>query len=387
MSELFNKRMNMLLQSGSLGGKLLEDSDILDDRNFSNDSNFKVGMLYDWDMNELEEVEFKFEKIKTWTADGSAVEYMIRFRPNYNPEYKFKDSYYRNDGKERFGFYIDILDVPKNKKEKWLIMGKDDRVAFDRYNAYKCDWCFEWVNNNIYYNCIGCIRDAKDGSMNNPTNDGLNGTLVNDEISIIMPSNKNVANIILGTRFMIGDSIYRPQVYEVVKVQDTTPIGTTQLFLKQRLYNSHTDFCGIVNEMNNYKFCFDLPISDLPSEYGGKYHMICNCIKSKDFIIENSSDVSWKLYCEAKYIYINGQSVIVKAIPSKETTNPCAWHIFVDDKEYGVNSLADYFDIKYDDTTLSIKAINKIMEKYIVKIAVCDEFNNYYDSVEMEVRL
>ena len=106
MSELFNKRMNMLLQSGSLGGKLLEDSDILDDRNFSNDSNFKVGMLYDWDMNELEEVEFKFEKIKTWTADGSAVEYMIRFRPNYNPEYKFKDSYYRNDGKERFGFYI-----------------------------------------------------------------------------------------------------------------------------------------------------------------------------------------------------------------------------------------------------------------------------------------
>ena len=57
MSELFNKRMNMLLQSGSLGGKLLEDSDILDDRNFSNDSNFKVGMLYDWDMNELEEVE------------------------------------------------------------------------------------------------------------------------------------------------------------------------------------------------------------------------------------------------------------------------------------------------------------------------------------------
>ena len=66
MSELFNKRMNMLLQSGSLGGKLLEDSDILDDRNFSNDSNFKVGMLYDWDMNELEEVEFKFEKIKTY---------------------------------------------------------------------------------------------------------------------------------------------------------------------------------------------------------------------------------------------------------------------------------------------------------------------------------
>ena len=56
--------MNVILNSGSLGGKLLEDSDIIDDRNFSTDPNYKKGMLYDWDMNELEEVEFKFEKTK-----------------------------------------------------------------------------------------------------------------------------------------------------------------------------------------------------------------------------------------------------------------------------------------------------------------------------------
>ena len=30
MSDLFNKRMNVILNSGSLGGKLLEDSDIID---------------------------------------------------------------------------------------------------------------------------------------------------------------------------------------------------------------------------------------------------------------------------------------------------------------------------------------------------------------------
>ena len=66
MSDLFNKRMNVILNSGSLGGKLLEDSDIIDDRNFSTDPNYKKGMLYDWDMNELEEVEFKFEKTKSW---------------------------------------------------------------------------------------------------------------------------------------------------------------------------------------------------------------------------------------------------------------------------------------------------------------------------------
>lgn len=387
MSDLFNKRMNVILNSGSLGGKLLEDSDIIDDRNFSTDPNYKKGMLYDWDMNELEEVEFKFEKTKSWSAGNTSVEYMIRFKPNYNPEHKFKDLYYKNDGRERFGFYIDIFDVPKNKYEKWLIIGKDDRVGFDRYNAFKCDWCFEWINNGKYHNCLGCIRDAKDGSMNNPTDDGLGGTLLNDEISIIVPTNKNVASIMFGTRFMIGDSIYRPQVYEAVKILDTSPIGTTEIFLKQRLYNSHTDVYGIINNMTNYDFCFDLPIDDLPSDFGGKYHMICDCVKSKDFTIESPADISWKLYCNAKYLYVNGQTVNIKAVPSSETTNSCAWHVFIDGQEYGVNTLTDYFDIKFDDKNLYIKAINKIMEKYVVKVAVYDKFNNYYDSVEMEVRL
>lgn len=387
MSDLFNKRMNVLLKDGSLGGKLLSDSDVLDDRNFSNDVNYKKGMLYDWNMNELEEVEFKFEKTKTWSAGNTAVEYMIRFRPNYNPEYKFKDLYYKNDGRERFGFYIDVLDVPKNKCDKWLIVGKDDRVAFDRYNAFKCDWCFEWVDDKIYHNCLGCIRDAKDGSMNNPTNDGLGGTIVNDEISIIVPTNENVAKIKLGTRFMIGDSIYRPQVYEAVKILDTAPLGTTAIYMKQRLYNEHTDAYGIINDMNNVDFCFNLPIDDLPEDFGGKYHMICDCVNSKSFIEEAPETISWKLFCDAKYLYVNGQTVTIKAIPSKETTTPCAWHVFIDDEEYGIKTLTEYFDIQYDDTTLSIKAINKVMEKYIVKVAIWDEHNNYYDSVEMEVRL
>jgi len=386
MSDLFSKRMDMLLKSGSLGGKLLEDSDIIDDRNFTSDTNYKKGMLYDWDMNELEEVEFKFEKTKTWSAGNTAVEYMIRFRPNYNPEYKFKDLYYKKDGRERFGFYIDVLDVPKKQYEKWLIMGKDDRVAFDRYNAFKCDWCFEWVDGKNYHNCLGCVRDAKDGSMNNPTNDGLGGTLVNDEISIIVPTNENVAKIKLGTRFMIGDSAYRPQVYEAAKILDTAPLGTTEVFMKQRLFNEHTDVYGIINDMKNVDFCFNLPIDDLPANYGGNYHMICDCVSSKSFVEETPENIAWKISCDAKYLYVNGQAVIVKAIPSKETTRPCAWHVFIDGKEYGIKSLTDYFDIHYDDTTLSIKAINKVMEKYIVKVAIWDEYNNYYDSVEMEVR-
>lgn len=387
MDDLFNKRMSIIMKGGSLGAKLVEDSNIIENKTFSNDVNFRKGMLYDWNMNELEEVDFKFEKVKTYTSEGKEVEYMIHFKPNFNPEFKYKDLYYKNDGKERFGFYIDVLDVSKNKKEKWLIVGKDDRVAFDRYNAFKCNWYFEWISDGKYYNCLGCVRDKSDLSAK-LINDSLGGTSIDGDLSMILPSNQIVNTISYGTRFMICDNLENPQVYEVIKLKDTSPLGTTKAYLKQCMYNSHTDVCGVINTFDNYEFCFDLPIDDLPSEFGGQYHMICNCIKSKGLPQESAPvDVDWKLKSEDKYIYVHGQPVIIEAIPSEYVMVPCEWHIFIDGIEYQIVELNDYFDISIDDNFMKIKAINKIMAKYIVKVAIYDELETYYDYIEMEVRI
>lgn len=386
MNELFKKRMSTVLQHGSLGAKLVEDSNVLEDKFFDTDRNFQKGMLYDWNMNQLEEVEFKFEKVKTYAAEGLSVEYMIHFRPNYNPESKYKSLYYKQDGRERLGFYIDVYDRSKKIYEKWMIIGKDDRVSFDRYNALKCDWCFEWISDGKYYNAIGCIRSAQDGSVNNLTKDALGGTSVNDELSIFLPSTPNVSTITLGTRFIISDNITNPWVYEAIQVKDTTPLGTTKIYLKQALYNPHTDVCGIVNNMTGTTFYFDLPLDDLPDGYGGQYHMICDCIKSKGLPVEVPTDVSWKLSSVSKYLYVNGQSVVVKANASEDTNDECEWHILVDNQEYDVRRLSNYFDIVVSGNTLSIKAINKVMVNHIVKIAIYDSTESYYDSVEMEVK-
>lgn len=387
MDDLFNKRMSLAMKGGSLGAKLVDDSNIIENKTFSNDVNFRKGMLYDWNMNELEEVDFKFEKVKTYTAEGKYVEYMIHFKPNFNPEHKYKNLYHKDDGKERLGFYIDVLDTSKNKFEKWLIVGKDDRVAFDRYNAFKCNWYFEWISNNQYYKCLGCVRDKSDVSAK-LINNSLGGTSIDGDLSIIVPSGIITGTIELGTKFMITDNLDNPQVYEVIKLNDTSPLGTTKAYLKQCLYNSHTDVCGIINELENYEFCFDLPIDDLPYEFGGKYHMICNCIKSKGLPqLTPPEDVDWKLISNDKYIYINGQPVVVEAISSQEYIDDCEWHIFIDGIEYQIVELNDYFDITIDNNTLTIKAINKVMAKYIVKIAIYDDFKYYYDYVEMEVRI
>lgn len=388
MNDIFEKRMDLATIDGSLGNRLVEDTNIIENITFSNDQNYKKGMLYDWNMNELEEVEFKFEKKKNYSAEGLSVEYLIHFRPDYNPEFKFKDRYYKKDGRERVGFYIDVLDRSKNVKEKWLIVGKDDRVAFDRYNALKCDWCFEWISNGKYYNTLGCVRSAQDGSVNNLTNDTLGGTSVNDELSIFLPSNKNVSTITLGTRFIISDNINNPWVYKTIRVKDTTPLGTTKVYLKQTLFNTHVDFAGVVNDCPEHDFYFDIPLDDLPNDFGGKYHAICDCIKSKGLpIIEQTEKLDWKLESDNKYLYINGSEVEIEAIPTKETDTNVEWHFNIDNNEYLIKDLKDYFDINIYDNTLSIKAINKLMAKYIISVSIHDQENNYFDSVELEVRL
>lgn len=388
MDDLFSRRMSVVMKNGSLGSKLVEDSNIIENKLFGTDANFRTGKLYDWDMNELDVVDFKFEKVKTYSAEKLSVEYMVHFRPNYHPELKFKDKYYKNDGKERLGFYIDVYDSSKDIVEKWLIVGKDDRVAFDRYNALKCDWCFEWVGDGKYYNSLGCIRSAQDGSVNNLNSDDLGGTSVNDELSIFLPSNYDSTTIKLGTRFIISDNITNPWVYEVIRIKDTSPLGTTKVYLKQALFNPHTDVCGIVNDIVENEYCFELPLKDLPSEYGGEYHMICDCIKSKGLpSVSIDDEIEWKLDCKDKFIYVNGQTVVVKALCSDYTTSTCKWHVLVDNVEYAIGDLEEYFNITIEDNVFTIKAINKNMAKYIVKIAIYDKKQTYYDSVEMEVRL
>lgn len=387
--DLFKKRMEQATMNGSLGNKMVEDTNIIEDLTFMNDQNYRRGKIYDWDMNELEEVDFKFEKIKKYSAEGLSVEYYIRFRPNYNPEKKFKDRYYRNDGKERVGFYVDVYDQSKDIYEKWIIVGKDDRVAFDRYNVLKCDWCFEWVNDGKYYNALGCVRSAQDGSVNNLNSDDLGGSSVNDELSIFLPSSYNVSTITLGTRFIISDNLNNPWVYKTIRVKDTTPIGTTKVYFKQALFNPHTDYVGLITQ-DSKDFIFDVPIDDLPDGFGGKYHMICNCLKGKGLpsaIITDEYTEDWKLNYEGNNcLYVNGQPTYIKAYSDNPIGN-CNWNIYIDNELYYFEQLDEYFDIYIEDNVMSIKVINKLMVGYVVTIAVHDSSKIYYDSIDFEVKL
>jgi hypothetical protein len=384
--DLFKKRMNMSTKENTLGLKLADDSATFEDITFTNNRNVRKGNIYDWDLNKLESVYFRHEKVKTHTAEGKEVEYYIHFKPSYNPEHIFRDEYFIKDGRERIGFYVDVYDWERDTNDKWLIVGKDERLTADRYNAFKCNWEFEWVQDGIYHTALGVLRTASDTSFSNVTTDSLGGSSVKGEIAMFLPTNEEVSKIQLGQCFMVNDSIFRPQVYEVVKIKDTIPFGVTKFYLKEKLFNQHKDFCGIVNEAKNVQFVFPTPISDLQYIPNGSYHRICNCIKESTFDYEKPLRGKAGLICDTKKIYVLGQSVVIE-VKSDENANDYSWDISIDGENYDIEELINdkLFEINVNEDKMTIRCINKDLIGYEVIISISDDEETYYDQVMLEV--
>ena len=385
----FRKRMGTRI---SVGRTLVNNSEIVENKLFDTDMQIKRGYIYDWDMNPLEEVDFKFEKVKTRKAEGYEVEYYLHFRPEYNPELKFKDCYFQHDGKERLGFYIDVPDYTKgdNYFEKWLILAKDDRVAYDRYNAFRCNWCLEWVQDGVYHNAVCIVRYANDATFKAVNTEVLGGSSLEGTMGIELPSNEAVQAMKQGTRLIVSDSHARPQVYRVVRIKDNAPVGVTKLYCDQDLFNVHTDFVGEVATSTNIKF-IPKNIIDLPYGFGSTFHMICDCIESKTLEKPDPIKDTWDLFCLNNRIYYNGDFINIEAISSSQgVPDPdYGWHIYIDDEEYGLNELRSdgYLDYKLNGNVLSLQVKSKDIIGYTITVKMSDERGVYFGNVNLKVCL
>lgn len=375
MREHYNKT------SSIIGHQIKDISNRSINETFSNSTTYRKGMIYDCNLKPIKEMEFRFLKTKTYTMEKDAVEYMIMFRPMVNPEIDFDES---EDKKHRLGYYIDIYDDNTKKIEKWLIVGKDSG-EFDKYNVLKCNWEFEWLDENrIYHKTLGCVRDR------NSYNSGIwsDGffTSVENQTAFIVPSNPDTDTIDYGIRFMITDNFIHPKTYEATKLMDTFPLGTLKVTLGQSHYNEHTDLC-------ERKY---IPgIDDINDEISGTLplHMICDYYESPIEPVVPKGDVVWKLDASSDKIRAMQDLILVKAISNDETLiNPDKWKVYIDgDEQTDFVKLSDYVEFNPSDLsvaqtdTISIKIKSDIMIGYIIKISICDINDKEFDSIEMEV--
>ena len=210
--------------------------------------------------------------------------------------------------------------------------------------------------------------------------------MVNGEIDIYLPVTPDTRTILLGQRFIISDNTLNPQTYMIVKIKDSSPLGIMRCNCKQRLYNPHTDYYGIINEQKGIDFKFDLPIDDLPDGFGGAYHAICDCIQSRGLpTIEADPETAYKLVPSSNRLVIKGNEVFIELLSS--AANPetdLKWHYLVDNEEYSANDLLGYFDIVETPAGVSVRAIHSNMNKYIFSLYVEDGINSS-EIIELEV--
>lgn len=385
MNSVFTKRMQLLSDHSNVGEKNVIKGNDLETKLFRNDVNYRKGMIYNSCLEPLEEVEFKFEKNKFNYFGSNEVERYVRFMPNYNPERRFRDYHFKNDGQERLGFYLDVYDYSKQSYEKWLIVSKDDRVAFDRYSALRCNWMFEWVINGKYYSCLGVLRSAQSKSFNGADKDSIGGSSVDSVWQILMPFNQYTQYLKVGQNFLISDNALFPQVYQTWRINDSANLGVLDLSVKQHLFNKHVDYFGDVNEDSNVTFAFPTPIPNLPDDYGGNIHRICNAIISGHHDPEDSDKFDELLISSlSSKLYINRDSAEIH-VDGDEVSN-VNWHYLIDGTEYLKSDLEDYFLFTEDNQTVTVKATSKDMAQYELGI-YCVSGSQISNVIKLEVRL
>ncbi len=230
--DLLEKRMSLF--NNNMGYKLKTNSDLLMERNFTHDVNYKVAKLYDWNSKYLEDVELKFQFSQKYSINKDQVEYLIQFKPNFFPEEK----YIREDGQKQLGFFLEIPDAGGIMR-KWLIVGRNQTPQFIRYNVLECNWVFKFIVNDVLYEQLGVIRD-RNNYNSGVWSDGF-VTSVENQACFIVPSNHKTFLIDYDMRFMLSDNHINPLVYKVTKRTDTFPIGVQKIILSQDHYNEHTD--------------------------------------------------------------------------------------------------------------------------------------------------
>ena len=374
---------NYLSSRGSnLGDIKKRQSDMLMDATFDRDPTYKQGMLYNANMEPIEIVEFKFQKAQVYTINKDQVEYFVQFKTDYHPEKKANvdDKVYQlyDDGtyKKRLSFYLDIPD-DDGDISKWLIVGRNNDNAFVRYNVLQCNHIFEWMIGREYHSCLGVLR-SRNNYNSGVWSDGFT-TSVENQTQFFVPTNDYTRTINYDVRFMITDNPTHPKTYEVTKVEDTFPLGIFKITLVQDHYNAHTDVCKVLNDV------------DYPELNDGQIHMICNYNDSELPPIIKDKEVSnsiWYLSEVGEKLYINSTPQIIYALTEHEdAVFDNKWNIFLDNQLYAFEELDGYFEFVVDDIncSLSVKAVNRNLAGYILKVSIGNQSGTYYDFVEMEV--
>lgn len=215
---------------------------------------------------------------------------------------------------------------------------------------------FKWVKNKQIYSCLGIIRN-RNNYNSGVWSDGF-FTSVDNQSQFIIPTTPITETIDYNDRFMLSDSMIRPLVFEVSKLEDTFPCGVTKVTLKQDHFNKVTDNVKL-------KICdyYDSPV--IPQEP-----------EIEDIVLSCSGT--------NRALRVGGSKRTI-SVASDIKDKSVIWSYEFNGNKLSVEELSNDFEISEGKNTLSIKALLNYnnLGKVIKIIATLP--NKQPSSIELEV--
>lgn len=234
----------------------------------------------------------------------------------------------------------------------WMIQHLDERPSFRQYQILECNYTFKWITDGKIYSCLGVQRVQQ--SYNSGSWDGDRFTFVDNITSAILPTNSDTLTIGYNHRFMITDPRRPiPLVWAVSKIEDSTPIGLTELKFTQETYS---------------------PILD------NKELMVCNYYDSSIEPEITYPDVEPKSTVSISYNGINptvkvgGSFKVFTPTFSDESVSVYKWN--VSDENGDISADTANYTIEYDGEKLKLKVAlnyNLIGKVIIVQVVGTDK--------------
>ena len=150
----------------SRGNNLAQARRIQSDENinatFTSDPAYKRVYILTKNGWKFEDAKYQFHSTPSISKDP--VDYYLQFRPKVHypigsyvfipDDTNFEINLTEAELKEPFS-------LPEEKiTQLWFLVGRDESLAYVRYNALKCNWNFKWLYKGQIYSCWGANRSA-----------------------------------------------------------------------------------------------------------------------------------------------------------------------------------------------------------------------------------
>ena len=224
-------RNRMALRGNSVGEMLRRQSNMVMEHTWDRDPNHRQVYVVKVDSglpevtaeHELIDVKFNVKTYENITSDEPS--YWMQFR--HGEEKRHPEI--------AIGSYI-YMRNEDGEWTWWLLVDIDERPMFRQWQVLQTNWTFGWVVGGKIYHCLGIQRVQQ--SYNSGSWDGDRFTFVDNITSAWLPTNNDTLTIGYNQRFIISDPRRRPcLVWSTSKIEDTQPVGLTQLKFTQETFD------------------------------------------------------------------------------------------------------------------------------------------------------